>query len=149
MKSEIDELINKVGRLKENTTPNWGTMTAQKMVEHLVNTFRVSSAKIVVQCYTEERKLPVLKRFLMSDRSLPREFKSPANELVPQDYQFQNIEIAKSNLLNEVEDYYNYYKQNPDAIIMNPTFGELNKEEWERFHIKHLTHHLTQFSLLP
>lgn len=149
MNLKINELLKKIEELKKDTVPQWGTMTAQKMVEHLVNTFRVSSAKIIVQCYTEERKLPILKRFLISDKPLPREYKSPANELVPQDYQFQNIEIAKSNLLNEVEDYYNYFKQNPDAIIMNPTFGELNKEEWERFHIKHLTHHLTQFGLLP
>jgi len=149
MSSEIDDLINKIGRLQENTIPVWGTMTSQKMVEHLVNTFRVSSAKLVVPCYTEERKLPVLKRFLISDRPLPREFKSPANELIPQGYQFQTIDIAKSNLLNEVEDYYKYFEQNPDSIIMNPTFGELNKEEWKQFHIKHLTHHLTQFGLLP
>lgn len=148
MNSEIDDLINKIDRLKENTTPVWGTMTAQKMVEHLINTFRVSSGKLEIQCFTEERKLPTLKRFLMSERPLPREFKSPANELVPQGYQFQTIEIAKSNLLNEVEDYYKYFEQNPDSIIMNPTFGELNKEEWGRFHIKHLTHHLTQFALL-
>ncbi|KUG27014.1 phenylacetic acid degradation protein paan, ring-opening aldehyde dehydrogenase [hydrocarbon metagenome] len=149
MNSEIDDLINKIDRLKENTIPVWGTMTSQKMVEHLVNTFRVSSGKLEIQCFTEERKLPTLKRFLMSDRPLPREFKSPANELIPQGYQFQTIDIAKSNLLNEVEDYYKYFEQNPDSIIMNPTFGELNKEEWKRFHIKHLTHHLTQFGLLP
>jgi oxepin-CoA hydrolase/3-oxo-5,6-dehydrosuberyl-CoA semialdehyde dehydrogenase len=48
----------------------------------------------------------------------------------------------------EVDNYYNYFNENPDAVLMNPTFGELNKDEWEQFHKKHLTHHLTQFGLI-
>lgn len=148
MNTKIDELISKIEKLDDKTIPQWGTMTAQKMVEHLINTFRISSGKLEIECFTEERKLPILKRFLLSDKPLPREFNSPANELVPQGYQFQTIEIAKSNLLKEVEDYYNYFEKNPDSILVNPTFGPLNKDEWERFHIKHLTHHLTQFGLL-
>ncbi|WKZ69456.1 MAG: DUF1569 domain-containing protein [Melioribacteraceae bacterium] len=149
MNTKIDELISKIEKLDDKTIPQWGTMTAQKMVEHLINTFRISSGKLEIECFTEERKLPILKRFLSSDKELPREFKSPANELVPQGYQFQTIEIAKSNLLKEVEDYYKFFDKKPDAKLINPTFGELNRGEWENFHIKHLTHHLTQFGLLP
>lgn len=149
MNTKIDELISKIEKLDDKTIPQWGTMTAQKMVEHLINTFRISSGKLEIECFTEERKLPILKRFLSGDKALPREFKSPANELVPQGYQFQTIEIAKSNLLKEVEDYYKFFDEKPDAKLINPTFGELNRGEWENFHIKHLTHHLTQFGLLP
>jgi hypothetical protein len=115
MNTKIDELITNIEKLDDKTIPQWGTMTAQKMVEHLINTFRISSGKLEIECFTEERKLPILKRFLFSDKP--------------------------------VEDYYDYFEENPDSIFINPTFGPLNKEEWERFHIKHLTHHLTQFGL--
>lgn len=148
MNQDIDKLLQKIELLSDKTVPQWGTMTAQKMVEHLINTFRISSGKLEIECFTEERKLPILKRFLSSDKPLPREFNSPANGLVPQGYQYQTLEIAKSSLLKEVEDYYNYFEENPDSILVNPTFGPLNKEEWIRFHIKHLTHHFTQFGLL-
>jgi len=36
---------------------------------------------------------------------------------------------------------------NPDALKLNPTFGELNKAEWEIFHEKHFTHHFKQFGI--
>ncbi len=100
------------------------------------------------ECFSDETKLPVLKKILMSDRPMPKGFDSPANKKVPQDYQFENIDTAIRVLAVEVDNYYNYFNENPDAVLMNPTFGELNKDEWEQFHKKHLTHHLTQFGLI-
>lgn len=148
MNKEIDDLLEKINLLTTKTIHQWGTMTPQKMVEHLMNAFKVSSGKIEVKCYTPEEKLPIMKKILLSERLLPKGFNSPANELAPEGYQFQTLEIAKSNLLSEVQDYYKYFEENPDSKLINPTFGELNKEEWRQFHIKHLKHHLTQFGLI-
>lgn len=148
MNSNIEELLQNLRKLNKNTKPHWGKMTAQKMVEHLINTFLVSSGQMKTECFSEEVKLPVLKKILMSDRPMPKGFDSPANKKVPQDYQFENIDEAKRILIKEVNNYYKYFDENPDAKLMNPTFGELNKEEWEQFHKKHLTHHLTQFGLI-
>jgi oxepin-CoA hydrolase/3-oxo-5,6-dehydrosuberyl-CoA semialdehyde dehydrogenase len=144
----VKELVSKVDKLNSNTEPRWGTMTAQKMVEHLINTFLISSGQMKTECFSDEAKLPVLKKILMSDRPMPKGFDSPANKKVPQDYQFENIDTAIRVLAVEVDNYYNYFNENPDAVLMNPTFGELNKDEWEQFHKKHLTHHLTQFGLI-
>jgi oxepin-CoA hydrolase/3-oxo-5,6-dehydrosuberyl-CoA semialdehyde dehydrogenase len=143
----VKELVSKVDKLNSNTEPRWGTMTAQKMVEHLINTFLISSGQMKTECFSDEAKLPVLKKILMSDRPMPKGFDSPAKK-VPQDYQFENIDTAIRVLAVEVDNYYNYFNENPDAVLMNPTFGELNKDEWEQFHKKHLTHHLTQFGLI-
>lgn len=148
MNTKIDELLSSLDKLNSETTPQWGTMSAQKMVEHLVNTFRIASDQMTIQCFSEKKKLPVLKKILMSDRPMPKGFDSPANKVVPQTYQFENIDAAKKNLLKEVEAYYSYFEKNPDAVLINPTFGELNKEEWDQFHKKHLIHHLTQFDLI-
>lgn len=148
MNSQIDELLKNLPKLKSNTKPQWGTMTAQKMVEHLVNSFKIASGEMWVQCFSDEKKLPVLKKILMSDRPMPKGFDSPANKLVPPEYEFEDIETAKKVLREKVNAYYNYFEANPDAVLMNPTFGELNREEWDQFHKKHLTHHLTQFGLI-
>lgn len=149
MNKDIDGLLEKINLLSTKTVHQWGTMTPHKMVEHLMNSFKVSNGKLKVECYTEAEKLPVLKKILMSDRPMPKGFNSPANELAPEGYQFQTLEIAKSNLLKEVADYYKFFDENPEAKLINPTFGELNKKGWEQFHKKHLTHHLTQFGLIP
>jgi len=148
MYKQIEELLQNLSKLNKNTNPLWGTMTAQKMVEHLINTFLISSGQMKTECFSDDKKLPVLKKILMSDRPLPKGFDSPANKKVPQDYQFENIDEAKRMLIREVNNYYKYFDEKPDAVLMNPTFGELNKEEWEQFHKKHLTHHLTQFGLI-
>lgn len=148
MNKDIDDLLEKIDLLSAKTVHQWGTMTPHKMVEHLMNAFKVSSGKIEVKCYTPEEKLPTMKKFLMSDRPIPKGFDNPANELAPEGYQFQTLEIAKSNLFKEAADYYKFFEENPDAKLVNPTFGELNKEEWQQFHKKHLIHHLAQFRLI-
>ena len=145
---QVNELIALIEKLEETTKPEWGTMTPQRMIEHLVNVFKVSNGKVEVECFSEERKIPVLKKFLMSSRPMPKDYKSPAKKLEPSSYRFESLEEAKKELEKEVEEFYRFFEENPDASPINPTFGSLNKEEWETFHIKHLTHHLTQFSLL-
>ena len=40
-----------------------------------------------------------------------------------------------------------YFKENKDATPINPTMGELNKQEWTIFHNKHFEHHFKQFNL--
>ena len=148
MSLQIESLLKNIDKINKDTQPQWGTMTAQKMVEHLANTFKIASGKMVVKCYSEESKLPVLKKILMSERPMPKGFDSPANRLVPQNYEYRDIEEAKNNLRCEVDNYYKVFEENPEAVFVNPTFGQLNKEEWEQFHKKHLTHHLTQFGLI-
>lgn len=148
MYKPIDELIALVRNLRESTMPKWGKMSPQEMVEHLIYVFRVSNGKLESKLFSDESKLHVLKKVLMSDRLMPKNFNSPANQQVPDEYQFDNLETAKIELLKEVIEYYNYFDMNPESKPMNPTFGELNKEEWDQFHRKHLTHHLTQFGLI-
>lgn len=148
MNSQIEELLQNLEKLSSETSPQWGTMTAQKMVEHLINTFKIANGKLSVPLFSEEKKLHVLKKILMSDRPMPRGFDSPANHMVPQNYEYRNIEEAKDVLRMEVDNYFRLFEDNPDVTFVNPTFGELNKDEWEQFHKKHLTHHLTQFGLI-
>ena len=55
---------------------------------------------------------------------------------------------AIRNLTQEVEDYYKFFEENPEAVLTNPTFGDLNKAEWAVFHEKHFRHHFAQFGLI-
>ena len=82
-----------------------------------------------------------IKKFLLSSRPLPKDFLNPiiGENLLP--LEFENLDSAIKVLTYEVEDYYNYFEENPGALLLNPTFGELNKDEWDVFtiNILHIT----------
>ena len=84
----------------------------------------------------------------MSSKPMPKGFVIPVigPDNLPLNY--SSLGEAKSKLKKEVEDYYCFFEENPDAKSVNTTFGELSKNEWDHFHKKHFTHHLEQFGLL-
>ncbi len=148
MKSVLKDFIPYFNKINVGLKPLWGKMTAQHMVEHLILAVRTSNSKLKVECFNPPEKIPTLKRFLVSNRPLPKEFMNPiiGPDVIP--LEFKSLEEAITNLRNEIEEYITFFNENPSAILTNPTFGDLNREEWEIFHQKHFTHHLKQFGLL-
>ena len=144
----INKFIAKLNLLKSDQNPVWGKMSAQHMVEHLILAVKMGNEKLKFDCINPPEKLPTLKKFLISSRPMPKGFVNPVigPDNLPLNY--SSLEEAISNLKEEVEDYYHFFEENPDAKPVNATFGELNKDEWEHFHKKHFTHHLEQFGLL-
>jgi hypothetical protein len=138
-------LLNK---LDPQLKPLWGKMTPQHMVEHLILAVQMSNGKLKLECFNPPEKIPTLKRFLMSNRPMPKGFVNPVigPDNLPLNY--SSLDESKKKLEEEIEDYYRLYEENPDVRPVNVTFGELNKEEWDVFHKKHFTHHLSQFGLL-
>ena len=147
MKKPLIDKLSFLENLQPETKQLWGKMSAQHMVEHLILAVRTGNGKLNLGCFNPPEKLPTLKRFLLSGRPLPKEFINPiiGENLMPLEY--ENLDEAKKVLMQEVDDYYKYFEDNPDAVLLNPTFGELNKEEWEVFHTKHFTHHFGQFGI--
>ena len=148
MNDQLEKYLMLLDHLSDSTQALWGKMTAQHMVEHLVQAVQMGNGKLKVECFNPPEKIPTLKRFLMSDRPLPKLFINPliGPDLLP--LKFSNLDEAKENLKKEIDDYYNCFEKNPGLKFMNATFGELNKEEWDKFHQKHFTHHLSQFGLI-
>ena len=141
------KFIEALGTLNSDQKPVWGKMTAQHMVEHLLLAVKMGNGKLKLDCINPPDKLPTLKKFLMSDRPMPKGFVNPAIGSDNLPLNFSSLSEAISNLKSEVDDYHRFFKENPDAKTMNVTFGELNKTEWDHFHKKHFTHHLEQFGL--
>ncbi len=137
-----------LGNLNEDAKPLWGKMTPQHMVEHLILAVQMGNGKLKFECFNPPEKIPSLKRFLMSSRPMPKLFVNP---LIGEDFRplkYSSLEEAVEKLENEIDDYELYFESNQDVKPVNATFGELNKEEWDVFHKKHFTHHLSQFGLL-
>ncbi len=145
----LQRLAANLDFLDANKKPLWGIMTPQHMVEHLISSIKISNGKNVVRnASIDEKRIPVLKKFLMSNRPLPKNFTNPLQGEGLIELEYSSLEKAIEALKNEILDYENYFMQNPDSVFINPSFGELNKQEWDMFHKKHFTHHLSQFGLL-
>jgi oxepin-CoA hydrolase/3-oxo-5,6-dehydrosuberyl-CoA semialdehyde dehydrogenase len=117
------------------------------MVEHLILSVKMGNGKLKLDCINSPKKLPTLKNFLMSSRPMPRGFVNPAIGSNNLPLHFSSLDEAINKLKEDIEDYFHFFEENPDAKPINVTFGRLNKDEWDQFHKKHFTHHLEQFGL--
>jgi oxepin-CoA hydrolase/3-oxo-5,6-dehydrosuberyl-CoA semialdehyde dehydrogenase len=144
----FEQFLKQLEKLKMDDRPIWGKMTAQHMIEHLILAMKMSTGKINLECYSPPEKIPALKRFLMSSRSLPKLFENPAIGKRLLDLEYESLDEAKVKLKEEINSYNSYFMNYPDAKTINATFGSLNKKEWDIFHRKHFEHHLSQFGLI-
>jgi hypothetical protein len=143
-----DQIQNALKMLKADTASLFGKMTAQHMVEHLTITLKLSIGKIKYPPFTpSERALIAKQNLLFTELEMGMGMTPPndTGELYPLKY--PNLEKAKEALLQAWEEYISYYEQNDGASEVHPRFGHLNKEEWDRFHFKHMMHHFKQFGV--
>jgi hypothetical protein len=141
------EIIKKLNQLNANQTPLWGKMTPQHMVEHLYKAVQASINEIILDIYSEERKIQVLKKMFLGDRPFPKEFMNPAIGPDLLELEFENLSTATNELENVLVSYEKFFADNHLSKTAHPIFGYLTKEEWDIFHQKHFKHHLLQFGI--
>ncbi|MES2800121.1 MAG: DUF1569 domain-containing protein [Bacteroidota bacterium] len=145
--TEIEDVLAILDQLDPEKKPLWGTMSAQRMVEHLTDVIRLASGKDKFELVIPAEKVEKAQAFIFSDFPMPKDFKVPfakeTNEL-----RHEEIELAIDEFLLEWIDFENYYIENEGIKTLHPNFGELNYEQWVRLHSKHLTHHFQQFELI-
>ena len=144
----LRDFARKIDGLTPNTKPKWGKMTPQHMVEHLSDTLKIAIGEIEIPVYTSENQLAEMRRFLMSDRALPRGVVSPAIGSDLPKLRNDSFERALTEFWKYVYAFEKYYRQNPEANHVNPAFGNLTYPEWFQFMNKHFTHHFEQFGLI-
>ena len=144
----LNQYCSKLSLLNKDVKALWGKMCPQHMVEHLILAVKMSNGKLKLECYYPPEKIPSLKRFLMSSRPMPKLFVNPVVGKDLRPLKYSSLEEAIEKLKTEIDDYVLFFENNPGAKPVNIIFGELNKEEWDVFHKKHCTHHLSQFGLL-
>jgi oxepin-CoA hydrolase / 3-oxo-5,6-dehydrosuberyl-CoA semialdehyde dehydrogenase len=137
-----------VKKLDENMPPEWGKMSAQHMIEHLIWTLKISTGALEVSCRTPENILPRAKLFLHNNKETPHNYKNPLMGENPPALQYTTFIEAKTALLEELNKTLDHVYSLPEATHIHPVFGPLGKDEWQRIHFKHFYHHLLQFGLI-
>lgn len=137
-------------KLTAETPAQWGNMTAQHMVEHLIDSVRLANGKFSAPFLFGEEKAAEMKerfaQYIADPGIFPKNVPNPLVKLGP--YKAASLAVAIEKLAADVELFYAHFAQNPDVRPTHPFFGPLNFEEWEAFHEKHFRHHFTQFELL-
>lgn len=137
-----------ISKLNQNSQPEWGILTAQHMIEHLILAFRMAIEEYKMPIYTAPEKLERYQRSLYEQTQIPKLYQNPylrKGEL--EDLEFDNLDIAKAELLQYFDKYETFFTQNPTIETTHVIFGVLNKEKWDLIQYKHLDHHFRQFKL--
>jgi len=134
--------------LTTDTKPSWGLMTPQHMVEHLIVTYKMSIGRIKIPLAVAPEDTEKNKGYLVKDAPMRRNVSAPGgnNELQP--LRFDNLDIAKGKLKEEILKFEEFRQQNPEFHAVHPFGGSMNMNEWLLFHRKHVKHHLIQFELI-
>ena len=84
----------------------------------------------------------------MSDKEFRENTKAPVLPEQPLPLQYSTMDEALDHLGKSVDDFFDFFKDDPTKTTLHPAFGELNFDEWIQLHHKHVTHHLKQFGLI-
>ena len=137
-------------KLTENSKPNWGTMSAQQMIEHMEYSYKIASGQIQdFEIKTPEKILDKVHNTLYDYNKMPHNFEFPlAEKSKINELKHTDLATAKEKMLEARSAYLAFFKQNPDHKLINAVFGEMNRYEWYLLERKHLNHHFEQFNIL-
>lgn len=142
----LETLLTFLNQLETNTQPIWGTMSAQRMVEHLTDTVQIATGKNPQPLEIPEDRIPRMLEFLNSDKPMAQNIAVPfATPEMP--LRNSELELAIDEFVEEWLTFEEYYSEQPDRTEIHPYYGPLNYEQWQRLSAKHFTHHFTQFGL--
>lgn len=143
---DITYLLAKLDALSPETKPLWGSMNAQRMVEHLSESIQIASGKTKFKLEVPETQIERMQAFLASDKPLPKNVEvsfAPANQALRHD----EIALAIDEFLLEWIDFEEHF-QSDEQTELHPYYGPLNFAQWQRLHQKHIQHHFEQFGLI-
>jgi hypothetical protein len=144
----IKPILIRVSKLSPTSPALFGKMTGHHMVEHLILTVKVSYGKIKIPDFEpSEKQLAQKQALIYTAMDFPKGIIAPGigEQLLP--LRFPDLEAAKEELVNSIEEYNSFFSENPDARTIHPRLGKLTYSEWEIFHGKHIDHHLSQFGI--
>ena len=145
-----EKVLECLSKLSSDAKPKWGSMSSQHMIEHLEYTYRIASGEIQhFETKTPEKILERVHASLYNYDKMPQEHMFPlAKESRITELKCDNLELAKTKLIESRNRYLEFFNQNPNIQLKNAVFGEMNKYEWYLLDRKHLNHHFEQFGLL-
>lgn len=147
---KINFLKNVFGKaaqmLQPDAEPLFGKMNPHQMAEHMATYVRLAYGvpKIDQAAYTQE-VTDKMRQFLQSEKHFKPNTPNPLLPDTPPIPQSANYQLALEDLDRAINEFFDFFEQQPQAQIFNPFFGSLNFELSVQLLYKHALHHLRQF----
>ena len=143
------KLVPCLQRIDPSTAPRWGKMSLQHMIEHFAgDAVRNASGRLAFEkIMTPAERLPSMREFLMSEKPFKENTNNPLMGAEPAPLRYHTVQAAIGALQQGLIVFFEAYEKQPDLVIRNPFFGDLNFEENVQLLYKHAIHHLKQFGL--
>lgn len=144
---DLESFLAVLSKLEESSSPEWGNMSAQRMVEHLTDGINMSMGIGDFQLEITEDRVSKMVQFLDSEKPMAQNiqvsFAKPDTPLRNED-----LDDAIDEFTLAWVDFEELYENQSDFSALHPFYGKLNFEQWKRLHSKHFTHHFNQFGLI-
>lgn len=143
----LETILVHIENLTPETEARWGSMSAQRMVEHLSDSLKMAVGQLVFPLEVPEDRIPRMKEFLLSDKPMAKNSEVPFAKK-DQELRCADLELAIDELAESWVEFEEYFSEDEQRSTLHPYYGNLNFDEWNRLHAKHFTHHLQQFGLV-
>jgi oxepin-CoA hydrolase/3-oxo-5,6-dehydrosuberyl-CoA semialdehyde dehydrogenase len=144
---DLEAMLAQLSALKPNTTPTWGQMSPQRMVEHLADALYMSIGQGEYKLEVPEERIERMQAWLESDKPMAKDvqvsFATPQTPL-----RNDELETAVDEFTDAFLSFLEHYEENESAMALHPFYGQLNYAQWQRLHTKHFAHHFEQFGLI-
>lgn len=142
--------ISFLQQLDPATAPRWGKMNVQQMIEHFADMVRWANGKVKHEkIHTPLERLHAYREFLMSDKPFKENTKNPFMDEQPAPVHHKTVQAAIGELHEELIHFFEVFEKNPQLIVRNPFFGDLNFDQSIQLLHKHALHHLRQYGVEP
>lgn len=136
------ELAQRLDRLKPDASPQWGRMSAEQMVVHVVDALKMATGELPV----EEKKRPIrfapLKQLIIYGPPFPRSVPTAPELLVRQ---CEDFDTECTNLKAMMDSFASTPVET--ELPRHPAFGKLSRRAWGALTYKHIDHHFRQFGV--
>lgn len=145
------KLVAYLQQLDPTIQPKWGKMNVQQMIEHFGgDALRNANGRLKIEkVITPPDLLVKLREFMMSEKPFKENTRNPLMSDDPSPTRYKTVQGAIGALQQELIYFFEVYEKEPQLIIRNPFFGDLNFEQNVQLLYKHALHHLRQFGVEP
>jgi len=143
--ANIEKFLQQIDKeLTNEHTPNWGIMSAQHMVEHLIWVTKATAGRKGEPPAEPTKSHLFFKKFIANGAVFQYR---PKEDAVLPALKYDLLEEAIENVVPALDRFFTYFEDS-NTLSYNPIMGELNGEELLLFHANHYWWHLDQFGLM-
>lgn len=133
-------VVERIGRLSQDATPAWGSMTVGRMLAHCADAQDVLNGEPLEGTpWWMRMAAGVVKRLVLSGRPFPRGLPTHPQYLETDERSFGD---QRERLLRAIADF-----RAGDGGLDHDLFGPMSADEVGWLAYKHLDHHLRQFGV--